>query len=97
MLASRSVNHDAGEDLLLFSTTMVARRRKSQPNSTQIKRRADELYLRGRGSAVAVRLRLPPSERHAQPPHHHRPPGAAQAPPWPSPQGHDAKLHMGNI
>jgi hypothetical protein len=44
MLACRSVNHDAGEDLLLFSTTMVARRRKSQPSSAQIKRRADELY-----------------------------------------------------
>jgi hypothetical protein len=34
----RSVNHDTDEGPLLFSTTMVLRRKKNRPSSTQIER-----------------------------------------------------------
>jgi hypothetical protein len=59
---------------------------------------ASELYWRGRcWSAAVVRLRLLPLEHHGHQPRHHRPSGAAQDPPWPNPQGHDAILNRRKI
>jgi hypothetical protein len=74
---------------------MVAKKERIQARSVQIVGEAVELYWRGWGSSAALCLRLLPSERHREQTRHHQPPGAARAPPWPSPQGHSAILHRG--